>query len=300
MAKRPYDLPPLSALASFEAAARHVSFKEASRELNVTPAAVSHQVKALEAELGQLLFHRKQRGVVLTEAGALLFVSLQRGFEEMADGVQRLKRAAHDAPVVIQATSAVSSLWLTSRLARFWKDHPDIQVTQHVMDKVEASDGVDLLINYGEMPANSQNCFPLFGDRIIALASPAVAEKYSVRNLEDFENVPLIHLNDNLLNWTSWQEWAERLGYQGSYRRGTFVDNYIVALHAAQDDIGFILGWEKLTRQLRKTGALVQVLEVSIEAPHIYYIETRNSSSEKVSKLRDWLLAEAKASPDFN
>ena len=80
LSKRHYDLPPMTALVAFEAAARHVGFKPAARELNVTPAAISHQVKALESELHCALFYRHHRGVELTETGAYLLVALQRGF----------------------------------------------------------------------------------------------------------------------------------------------------------------------------------------------------------------------------
>ena len=97
MSKRPYDLPPMSALVAFETAARHVGFKAAARELNVTPAAISHQVKALETELGTPLFHRHHRGVELTETGAYLLVALQRGFETMAEAVDQLRHRSNRA-----------------------------------------------------------------------------------------------------------------------------------------------------------------------------------------------------------
>ena len=110
MPKRPYDLPPLSALSSFEAAARHVSFKSAAQELNVTPAAVSHQVKALEAELGQQLFHRHQRGVELSEAGQMLQLAVQRGFDQISNMITQLRQDSQTRAVTIGATTAVSSL----------------------------------------------------------------------------------------------------------------------------------------------------------------------------------------------
>src|SRR5690554_3383497 len=103
----------MSALVAFEAAARHVGFKAAARELNVTPAAISHQVKALETELRCQLFHRNHRGVELTETGAYLLVALQRGFEAMGDAVDQLRRRSNRASVTIAVTTAVSSLWLT-------------------------------------------------------------------------------------------------------------------------------------------------------------------------------------------
>ena len=131
---RPYDLPSLGDLSCFEAAARNLSFKAAASELNVTPAAVSHRIKALEREVGQPLFNRHYRGVELTEAGALLFVSLQRGFEGISESVARI-RSRHDrSGVSIAATTAMSGLWLTPRLAAFWKAHPGVAISQMIED----------------------------------------------------------------------------------------------------------------------------------------------------------------------
>jgi len=293
MPSRPYDLPPLSALVSFEAAARHVSFRSASRELNVTPAAISHQVKALEVELGQALFHRRPRGVDLTEAGALLLVALQRGFGDMSETITRLRRKSENDAIVIQATSAMSSLWLTPRLARFWKTHQTIAVTQHVTDSARPADNADLIIQYGDMPRGSQDCRELFRDRIAALASPELARRHRVASMVDLATVPLIHLTADNPEWTSWQEWAAIQGYTGKLGAGIAVNNYAIAVQAAQDEMGFVLGWEALTGQLVRTGMLEQVLPNSIPSPRCFFITTRPGASARALRLRDWLLEEA-------
>ncbi|MEJ2023226.1 MAG: LysR family transcriptional regulator [Maritimibacter sp.] len=124
----------MSALIAFEAAARCEGFKAAAQELNVTPAAISHQVKALEAELSCALFQRHHRGVDLTETGAYLLVALQRGFEGIDEAVDQLRRRSNRASVTIRLTTAVSSLWLTPKLAQFWKSHADISLAQVVSD----------------------------------------------------------------------------------------------------------------------------------------------------------------------
>ena len=134
MTRRHYSLPPLTTLSSFEAAARKLSFKDAATELNVTPGAVSHQIKALEGELGVALFDRKHRGVDLTPHGLKLFHSLERSFLDISRVLAQIQRSAEDTSVSVAATTAVSSLWLTPRITRFWKEHGNVAVNQVVSD----------------------------------------------------------------------------------------------------------------------------------------------------------------------
>ncbi|MBO9449292.1 LysR family transcriptional regulator [Tropicibacter sp. R16_0] len=290
MPKRPYDLPPLSALSSFEAAARHESFKSAAQELNVTPAAISHQVKALEAELGQQLFHRHQRGVELSETGQMLQLTLQRGFEQISTMVTQLRQDSQTRAVTIGATTAVSSLWLTPRLARFWKRHGNIAVTQNVSDTDHAQTGCNLSIHYGDMTRDNGDCRPLFRDRIAALASPAFAAEHAVDALADLAHLPLIHLNASDERWTDWRTWCAALDYDGPIGEGLRVNNYTIALQAAQDDMGVVLGWNALTAPLVQSGALVPLLPQDIAAPLDFYIKTHASANERAILLRDWLL----------
>ena len=98
MARKHYDLPPLTTLATFEITARRLSFKHVASELNVTPGAVSHQIKALESELGFSLFQRRHRGVALTQQGALLFHALEGSFIRISTVLNRLRRAAGETP----------------------------------------------------------------------------------------------------------------------------------------------------------------------------------------------------------
>ena len=291
MSNRPYDLPSLSALASFEAAARHVSFKEAASELNVTPAAVSHQIKALEADLDLELFHRQRRGVSLSEAGEALLKSVQKGLVEMSDAVSALRRQSASRAVKIQATTAVSSLWLTPRLAKFWREHDTIQVTQHVSDAVQLVEDCDLSIHYGNVTEDAGDCQTLFHGPIVALASPTLMAKNQVTSLGDLARLPLIHLNAEGQNWTDWQEWFAALGFDGDVGQGLRVNNYIIALQAAQDGMGVVLGWESLTSSQLEAGTLVPALPDKIETPNDFYIKTRKNASAQALLLRDWLVA---------
>ncbi|MBS0125429.1 LysR family transcriptional regulator [Aestuariicoccus sp. KMU-90] len=279
----------MSALVAFEAAARHVGFKAAARELNVTPAAISHQVKALEAELRCDLFRRHHRGVELTETGAYLLVALQRGFETMGEAVDQLRRRSDRASVTIRVTTAVSSLWLTPKLAQFWKGHGDISVAQIVSDlDVEGGD-CDLSIHYGVVP-DDPSCRVLFKDRIMALGSPRFAAAHPVSGVGDLARLPLIHFEAAVAGWTDWQAWFRALGHDGPIRRDHRVNNYVIALQAARDDMGAVLGWVGLTRSYLESGALVPLLPDEMHTDEDFYIRLHRHASQRARLVHDWLL----------
>lgn len=289
MPKRPYDLPPLNALVSFEAAARHASFKEAATELNVTPAAISHQVKALEQELNCALFRRHHRGVELTETGAFLLVSLQRGFEEIDSALDQLRSRSSRASVTVRATTAMSALWLTPRLAEFWKSHADISVSQIVSDAGEAGSDCDLSLHYGDLSREAGHCRILFHDRISALGSPRFARQNAIGSVPDLARLPLIHLDAEGTDWTGWQDWFAAMGYRGTLKNTHRVNNYVIALQAAQDDMGAVLGWEGLTRSFVETGRLVKLLPESVSSPRDFYVKLHPHASAQAKLLFDWL-----------
>ncbi|WP_281843279.1 LysR family transcriptional regulator [Sinisalibacter aestuarii] len=291
MPKRPYDLPPMRALVSFEAAARNEGFKAAARELNVTPAAISHQVRALEAELQTPLFLRHHRGVELTETGAYLLVALQRGFETMSDAVDQLKSRPTRASVTIGVTTAVSSLWLTPKLAQFWKAHGDISVAQIVSDTGKHPAECDLSIHYGNMARESGTCAILFHDRIMALASPSFAHAHPVAGVEDLTKLPLIHFDSAVTGWTDWPDWFRALGHTGPLRNSHQVNNYLIALQAAQDDMGAVLGWVGLTHAYLDSGVLVPLLADRVELPEDFYIKLHRHASGRARLVYDWLVA---------
>ncbi|WP_343080719.1 LysR substrate-binding domain-containing protein [Ostreiculturibacter nitratireducens] len=294
MPRRPYDLPPMSALIAFEAAARLVSFKSAAQELNVTPAAISHQVKALEAELQQTLFRRHHRGVELTETGAYLLVAMQRGLEEISDAIAQLRSRSTKADVTIHTSTAVSSLWLAPKLARFWKSFSHISVTQNVSDVDVHTAYCDLSIHYGDIAKATGDCRVLFRDRIMALGSPRFRQEHPVSVISDFASLPLIHLEAGEAGWTEWRDWCRALGYDGPLRKGFRVNNYVIALQAAQDDIGAVLGWDGLTGPLVASGKLVRLIPDCIVSPLDFYIKVHPHASSNAIVFTDWLLREAR------
>lgn len=288
---RSYDLPSLGNLACFEATARHLSFKLASSELNVTPAAVSHRIKALEQELGQPLFERKYRGVELTEAGALLFVALQRGLGTISECVARLRSRQTQTGVSIMASTAVSGLWLMPRLATFWGAHPDIAISQIVQES-GAPSGPDLSIRYGDPEAEDDEVRPLFKGRILALGTEKFAKKHNITTASDLTTVPLIHAQSGDQNWTDWTEWLAKVGCSEPIGPGYWLNNYLISVRAAEDHIGAVLGWENLLDPYLETGRLVRLVPDSIVDPWPFYLRIHAGASDNARLFADWLVDE--------
>ncbi len=272
-----------------------MSFKLAAAELNVTPAAVSHRIKALELDLGQSLFTRQYRGVELTEAGALLFVSLQRGFETISDGVSRIRYLNDQTGVTIAATTAMSGLWLTPRLAAFWRAHPGIAISQMVQDTGvpvgPAAGSPDLSIHYGRPEREADETRQLFHDRILALGTPQFAETHGITGIPDLLRAPLIHTISGTHAWTDWREWFETLGWPPPQGPGFALNNYLISLQAAEDHVGAVLGWEGLLGSHLQSGRLVQLVPETMISPCPFYLRIHAHASANARLFADWLVA---------
>ncbi|CUH80196.1 Gcv operon activator [Tritonibacter multivorans] len=295
MVRRHYNLPPLNTLATFEAAARHGSFKEAAAELSVTPGAVSHQVKALEEELGAPLFHRRHRGVELTHAGQSLLGTLSSAFGQISTGLQGLRQSSMR-EVTIGATTAMATLWLAPALMRFWRVHPDITVNQLVQDRpFVLSPELDMFIWYGTLPDPHLGQFQLFRDELVPVTSPAQAEELREASAAEVAKAPLIHQDYRHLSWTNWNNWFANFGHKTENLPGRRVNNYSIALLAAQDGQGLALGWRRLVAPLLASGELVALDHLSQRAPETFYLICKPDEelSPSARDLRDWLVAEA-------
>lgn len=291
---RPYDLASLTALTCFESAARHLSFKAAARETNVTPAAVSHQIKALELDLGCLLFQRRHRGVALTEKGAFLLVAVQRGFEAISAAVTQLRDRPQAVDVSIHVTTAVSALWLTPKITAFWKSHPDITLSQSVTDVAGDAGDHDVSIGYMPEQPGSDQSHVLFHDRIFAAATPRFAAEHGITGLADLHRAPLIQIKDDYGNeWTDWPQWLTALGQPAPRGRSFYVNNHMIALQAAQDDIGAVLAWGGLMAGLLPQRRLIRLVEADIAAPVPFCIRLHARASTRARLFAQWLVRDA-------
>lgn len=161
----------LNSIRVFEAAARLGSFKAAAEELHLTPTAVSHQIRNLEAQLETVLFERRTRAVYLTEAGERLAEAARHSLQILADAIEDI--SGQPGALVINTTSAFASLWLVPRLQGFYRTHPDLRVvvqTDEGLVNLKRDRRVDLAIRYGLPPQESgaellaREAFGLYGN----------------------------------------------------------------------------------------------------------------------------------------
>ncbi|MEX3007410.1 LysR substrate-binding domain-containing protein [Hoeflea sp. TYP-13] len=297
MSKRYYGLPSLTTLAVFEASARHLSFKQAAAELNVTPGAVSHQIKALETEIGTVLFKRVHRGVELTEAGGELYAVLASSFSQTASVLEKIGSGSDSPTITIGTSTAVASLWLMPRIGRLWQAHPELRINHRVSDRLfdlDRSD-VDLVVRYGNGNWEGETAVELFTDTVGPVCSPEFARTHTVRNRPDLLTLPLLQLEAVDTGWMSWREWFALGGVDVQRIGGPKFNNYSIALQAAEEGAGVVLGWTRLISSYLSTGRLVQFGDLCIPAPGAFYLtwNSRKTPDAPVALVRDWLVEAA-------
>ncbi len=148
-------LPPFAAVRAFEAAARHLSFKEAAEELCVTQSAISHQVKALEAFLEKTLFYREANAVTLTSVGERYFKDVSAILDQFDESTRRNKDCGREGRLNVHSTPAFAARWLLKNINSFNQAHPDIEIrlTTGIETTDFRTDGIDVLIQYGQQSA---------------------------------------------------------------------------------------------------------------------------------------------------
>ena len=207
--------PPLNALRAFEAAARHLSLTKAAVELNVTPGALSHQIRGLEDNLGVKLFDRGVRSIALTAAGKALHPGLQAGFLHIRDALASLKTSGDTRVLVISTPPGFTSKWLAPRLYRFSIAYPeiDVRVSSSMNNANFTTDGVDAAIRNLPVDATHDDALEvekLLDQSLMPVCSPAFVEKHGPFTSPDMlRGVPLIHDESFssravMPNWADW------------------------------------------------------------------------------------------------
>jgi len=311
-----YRLPPLNALRVFEAAARHLSFKEAANELSITQAAVSHQIKSLEDYLGVQLFKRAARGVQLTEAARACLPKLREGFDALAAAVETIHVRADETDLQITAPPVFTARWLMPRLADFAKREPKIDVRVVSSSKMvdagaldqpaitvqfdlrSESSGVEIHLGGGDYPGHRAD--KLFHVSTIAVASPDLVKgKPGLREPADLAHHTLLHDDamDLVAQGHAWEKWLEVAGVADKVdgTRGPHFSSNILSLEAASQKLGVALALRPLVDADLASGRLCAPFKVALTPQSAYYLICPEVISERpaVVAFRRWLLSQA-------
>ncbi|MER9504709.1 transcriptional regulator GcvA [Mesorhizobium sp. M0579] len=289
MARR---LPSLNALKAFEAAARHESFTRAADELSVTQGAVSHQVKALEVELGIRLFDRERQKLSITRAGLSYLEVVRDAFDRIALGTQRIQHLSRAGALTVSTSPDFAAKWLVNRLGRFAETHPDIDLrisaTMHHVDF--AREDVDLAVRHGDGNWAGHDVVRLCSEQLFAVCSPKLHQR--IREPSDVLKFPLLHLDDP----KDWSEWLEAAGVvDAELSHGPVLNRASMVIDAAVDGQGVALARTTLAAWDLINGRLVRPFATALRLSKTYWIVCPKATSTlpKITTFRDWLLAEA-------
>jgi LysR family glycine cleavage system transcriptional activator len=296
------NLPPLNSLRAFEAAARHLSFTKAAEELHVTPAAISHQIKALEEQMGVPLFRRRTRALRLTQAGQSALPPMRDGFDRLADAVDLLRAHEESGAITVSLDPSFAAKWLVPRLDRLRAAHPDLDVRLDATEKLVdfQRDNVDLAIRYGGGNYPGLEAERIISEEIFPVCSPKLREgREPLEKPDDLRHHTLIHLEWDSEDVTAptWRMWLLAAGIHDiDFTRGPVFSMTTLALQAAIEGQGVALASSFLVSDDLAAGRLVVPFDLSVCDPldfayHIV-VSKRTADLPRVVAFREWLLGE--------
>lgn len=299
----PTPLPPLTALRAFDAAARHMSFSNAADELNVTPAALSFQIKSLEEHLGAPLFRRMNRAVALTDAGRALAPFSQEGFERLTEGWRAAQRQQDHQTLTVTAGPAFTAKWLAPRLYQFAQEHPEIELRFSASLRLVdfARDDVDVAIRFGYGPDPGLYSNPLAEEWVTPVMLPEMVAKYPTpQSLTDA--VLIIDESIDFLDPpTGWQAWSTNMGIAPLVPHGPRFSQADHAMDAALAGIGVALGRRALVIKDLAEGRLVapygKVLMTG--ARFRFLCLAGNETRPQIAAFESWILREIEKTSDL-
>lgn len=299
-------IPGLQSLKAFDASARHLNFTRAAAELNVTPAAVSHQIKELEDAVGVPLFQRTSRHMQLTRQGQVLKPAVADALEGITRALQKIRQVENPTQVRVTASPSIAAKWLVPRIDRFLESMPGADVRIDVSSEPLDFDreDIDVAIRFGEGIYPGLVVEKLFHDTLFPVCSPELLKGAKpLREPKDLLQFTLIHLDWEAQGavWPNWRMWMLAAGVKDfNDTRGLHFSQTSLAVQAAVDGHGVALGDSTLVADDLASGRLVKPFELSLRSPaqFAYHLITRRDTAERpmTKAFRNWIIAEAAAS----
>jgi len=293
------SLTPLNGLRAFEAAARHMSFTDAAEELSVTQAAISHQVRGLEQRLGLKLFVRRNRSLLLSEAGQAYLPSVRAAFDQLNEATEKLLQKDRGGHLTVTTTASFATKWLVPRLGGFQRANPeiDVRVATGIGLIDFAREDVDIGIRYGRGQWSHLVAERLVGEDIVPVCAPSLMKGPNpLKKPADLKRFTLLHIGTFP---DDWQVWLTAAGIKGvDATRGVTFDNSIVAYQAAIDGLGVAMGPTALIGDDVAAGRLITPFpDISLPARSYFaYLPAGSESGSQTAVFCDWLEQEGQQS----
>ena len=298
-------LPPLNALRAFEAAARHLSFSKAAEELHVTPAAISQQIKSLEAFCGVKLFRRLTRALVLTDAAQLALPDLREGFDSLARAATKLQNRENDTLLTVSVPPQFGARWLVPRLGRFTAAHEEFELRIDASERLAdfVRDNIDIAVRYGRGDYPGLTVRQLTREFSFPVCSPTLLQgARPLKQPQDLCHHTLLHARlqiDNIA-LSDWRMWLHAAGVSGfDTERGPTFNSYGLVIQAAIEGQGVALVESSLVADDLKAGRLVRPFGAKMSRKTLfgYYLvyPPPNERLPKVRAFEDWINREMDA-----
>jgi len=292
-----YNRLPLGSLRVFEAVAAHLNFSAAAEALNVTPAAVSQQIKALESYIQVPLFRRSGRRVEITEEGLELLPAVRAGLEKLESALQQIKHHGRAGPLQISMLSSFLQIWLLPRIRSFRRKYPDIELRFHtsrdLVDFSRSSSHIAIRFGRGDYP--NVHCEKLLDDWLVPVARPELIKQYGmIERGVSLSNYPLLESGD--VPWRVWAQTEEAAAWQS---RAPNIEDSAGLLTAAEEGLGFALArWTLVTGALQKGTLRLAGKEVMPYGSAYYFVCPKSFLAlPKVAQFREWIFAAAATFP---
>lgn len=290
-------LPSLTALEFFDAAARHLSFTRAARELHVTQSAVSRQIRQLEELTGRPLFHRLKQRLVLTEPGEVYAAAVRELLDRAeAATLQLMAYGSEGGLLTIALLPTFGSRWLVPRLGNFTARHPEIQLS--LVTEVKpfdfAGSEIDAAIHFGGEVWPGAVCHRLMGEVVVPVGAPALLGGTLARP----EEVGRFTLLQHVTRPQAWQEWLRACGVEGlDGRAGPRFEQFYMVIQAAMAGLGLAVLPRFLIQEELTSGRLVVAVDRPVVSEYAYYLvlPERKADLRRVVAFRDWLLEQCAA-----
>ncbi|WP_413737383.1 choline sulfate utilization transcriptional regulator [Sodalis sp. RH21] len=294
-----FRLPPLQALAVFEAAARHLNFTAASLELGSSQPAVSQRINLLENQLGAKLFERRHRGVVLTATGEQLYQIVRSSLQEISQQIEKIQLKKQRDVLRIDTDMGFASYWLLPRLNQLQRLIPnvDVQISTSPNEFSLRDSSAHLAISFGDGQIPGCRSDKLFPELVVPVCSPQFAARHgNPATPESLLRLPLLNLPDTRpARWLNWHEWfrGQRLEPDDDVTSLTF-NAYSLVIQAALKSQGVALGWKPLVDQFLESGELV-TCGAEFKTDRGYYLiqPGQETSSLVYRKVKEWLISES-------
>lgn len=289
---------PLGSLRVFEAVAAHLSFSAAADALNVTPAAVSQQIKTLEAYIQVPLFRRTGRRVEITDEGLELLPAVRAGLEKLESALQQMKHHRRAGPLQISLLSSFLQIWLLPRLRSFRRKFPDIELRFHTSrDLVDFSrTTAHIAIRFGRGDYPNLHSEKLLNDWLVPVANPELIKQFGmIERGAKLSKYPLLESDD-----VSWRVWAQADEESAWNSRTPSIADSAGILAAAEEGLGFALArWTLVTRALQKGTLKLAGNRALPYSSSYYFVCPKNFLSlPKVAQFREWIFSAAAAFPE--